>query len=84
MLTYKENVRCDITESSYTGYYKGCARHGQGHVRYDDGSWYKGEFVDDDCCGKGVENREAGRYVGEFKANKKHGSGTFCWTDGRR
>ena len=83
-LVYKENVRCDITESVYTGYYKASRRHGRGAVRFDDGSAYEGEFVDDDYCGKGVETSEGGRYVGEFKANKKNGSGTFYWTDGRR
>jgi hypothetical protein len=83
-IVYKENVRCPISDSVYTGYYKASRRHGRGAVMFDDGSAYDGEFVEDDYCGTGVETSESGRYVGEFKANKKHGNGTFYWTDGRR
>ena len=83
-LAYKAGVRCDVTGGVYTGYYKACARHGKGIVKFDNGSSYEGEFVDDNYCGKGVEITGIGRYVGDFKENKKHGHGVLYWNDGRR
>ena len=84
-LLYKESVRCDITSSVYTGYLKACQRHGKGFIRFDDGSSYEGEFVDDEYCGNGALKLENGdRYTGEFKGSNKHGTGTFYWLDGRR
>lgn len=84
-LVHKEKVRCDITESWYTGHYRASERHGTGRVRFDDGSCYEGDFVNDEYSGQGVETSVAGhRYVGEFKQGKKHGQGILYWTDGRR
>ena len=82
---YRENVRCDISDSVYTGEFRGCQRHGKGTLKFDGGGVYAGEFVDDSFCGKGTQTAENGdRYVGEFKNNQKHGAGTMFWYDGRR
>lgn len=41
--------------------------------------------MDDDYSGHGTETTSIGhRYVGEFKAGRKQGKGTFYWMDGRR
>jgi hypothetical protein len=83
--TYKEQVRCDVSESIYTGHLRAGRRHGKGSVKFDSGASYEGEFVEDDYSGQGTETTSSGhRYVGEFKAGKKQGKGTFYWMDGRR
>jgi hypothetical protein len=38
----------------------------------------------DNCWGSRRESGDGGSYIGEFKDDKKHGLGTYTWTDGEQ
>jgi hypothetical protein len=38
----------------------------------------------DNCWGSRRESGDGGSYIGEFKDGKKHGLGTYTWTDGEQ
>lgn len=70
-------------------------RHGKGKFLWkDSGSYYVGEFVDGQMCGKGeivyafsaqspsIQFVQSNRYLGEFKDSLRSGKGTFYYANG--
>lgn len=52
---------------------------------YSDGSWYEGEFKNNECHGKGIMVYTDGtRYEGEFRNGEFHGKGICCFASGDR
>lgn len=53
--------------------------------KWNDGSQYTGDFIDNNINGKGVYIWNDERtYEGDWKDNKMHGKGVFMWKDGRK
>eukprot|EP00927_Polykrikos_kofoidii_P026662 TRINITY_DN2370_c0_g1_i1.p1 TRINITY_DN2370_c0_g1~~TRINITY_DN2370_c0_g1_i1.p1 ORF type:complete len:587 (-),score=72.97 TRINITY_DN2370_c0_g1_i1:61-1821(-) len=71
--------------SSYQGTFVHGYRHGQGKIKFPDGTTYEGEMFRDDMHGAGryVFHDEA-VYVGNWLHGKMHGAGTVLWRDGSR
>lgn len=73
----------------YEGDWVKGVRHGQGKLTYKDGSFYKGEFQNNQMWGRGiyVGNSSSGegnvQYEGEWRANMRQGQGTSLLEDGR-
>lgn len=61
----------------YTGEIKDGKRHGKGIVKYEDGSYYDGEWDNNIYHGQGTLKTSAGTYTGAFKNGKKNGYGTL-------
>ena len=58
-------------------------RSGKGIYRWDDGTVYDGEWLDDDRHGLGVERIADGNiYEGEYRADKASGHGIYRYADG--
>jgi hypothetical protein len=57
--------------------------HGQGTMRWQDGTVYSGDWEHDMMHGKGKMNfAEKGVvYKGDWKDDKPHGQGTYIWTE---
>jgi len=69
--------------SKYVGEFEDARRHGQGEVTYKDGTWYKGQWVNDVPNGQGVRIMADGtQYSGEFKDGLMYGSGMMVMPDG--
>eukprot|EP00930_Biecheleria_cincta_P056791 TRINITY_DN42846_c0_g1_i1.p1 TRINITY_DN42846_c0_g1~~TRINITY_DN42846_c0_g1_i1.p1 ORF type:complete len:235 (-),score=46.12 TRINITY_DN42846_c0_g1_i1:123-752(-) len=52
-------------------------------IDYGDGATYTGESVDGKREGFGTYKSLSETYVGQWKADKQHGSGKHSWSDGR-
>ena len=56
---------------------------GEGTFSYYSGSFYSGQWADNDMMGVGTLNdTDKGTYEGGFSQSKKEGEGTFTWGDG--
>lgn len=71
--------------SRYEGRWSWDCREGEGILYNSDGSKnYEGEWFIDEKYGKGTEYYNNGKYVGEFRHNKREGKGVYYWNDGDR
>lgn len=62
------------------GHFNFNQKHGKGIYTWASGTIYTGEFFDEKLCGFGEMQYVNGhRYVGEWRANKKQGQGTFYY-----
>ena len=62
----------------YEGYFEEDLFHGQGDLRFSDGSHYKGSFVHGLMTGEGVmEYANGSSYKGQWFEGRMHGIGTF-------
>jgi hypothetical protein len=69
----------------YVGYFREGKYHGQGNLRYSDGSSHEGEFENDRFVGNGdgiYRWPDGSYYVGEFRNGEFHGEGTVFDADG--
>ena len=58
-------------------------RHGKGKITYADGSFYRGDFKQEQMWGKGVYiSKEGAQYEGDWVNNMRHGMGTLMSSDG--
>eukprot|EP00037_Helgoeca_nana_P029476 m.351703 g.351703 ORF g.351703 m.351703 type:complete len:141 (+) comp27980_c7_seq1:524-946(+) len=72
-------------QSEYTGDRKGkFAKHGNGMLKYPDGSVYDGEFKDDEFNGMGTFKwpTTGESYVGWWRDGEMHGKGRFTFGSG--
>lgn len=68
---------------TYRGGLKGRLFHGRGHIVYEGGSSYEGEFLDGDFNGNGTYSYgDGGSYRGEYKSGLRHGDGVLYAPDG--
>ncbi len=73
---------------TYAGQYANGKRNGEGTFTWADGQTYTGSYVDGAREGQGTmifaPDDSSGRksYVGQWKNNERHGTGTMAWTDG--
>lgn len=93
-----EYMNAERKEEQYTGYgtkefelgtYTGdlvrgqC--HGQGTMRYDNGSWYTGQWSYGSWSGSGTGKytyKSGNTYEGEYLNGKRHGTGTMQYANG--
>lgn len=73
---------------SYDGQWRDGAKHGHGTLTHGDGSYYVGQFNEDQMHGAGVyydwvNGRAIKAYEGEWVSGAKHGAGTFYEDGGR-
>ena len=67
----------------YDGDWVWGTRHGEGKITYADGSFYRGEFKQEQMWGKGVYiSKEGAQYEGDWVNNMRHGVGTLMSSDG--
>merc|ERR1712194_307370 len=69
--------------SSYIGNYKFGKKEDLGKYSWADGSYYEGNFSQDNIEGQGAYFSHACAFRGAFKDNVKHGYGRYEWSDGR-
>ena len=64
--------------ATYDGGWQYGKRHGYGNLVNVDGSYYEGDFVNDEFEGKGVlVYKNARKYSGNWKAGKRSGNGVY-------
>jgi len=64
----------------YEGYWKNGLRHGEGTLKYNNGSVYIGEWEEGKKCGQGkMTYASKNYYEGEWKNNKRNGEGVMFW-----
>ena len=74
----------------YDGSFENGKKHGNGTFVWSDGNIYKGEWKDGNQDGYGElvykddDLSKAGKYVGEFKSDVRHGFGVMTWENGDR
>ena len=69
----------------YKGEFVYGRRTGQGVFRWPDGHVYDGQFVNDEISGRGrlTSSDTKETYIGDFRAGRKHGKGTYTRLDSR-
>lgn len=68
------NMRYGTTLSK--GQYEGGKKHGEGKLTFADGSYYKGDFVENEITGYGEYYwRDGKSYKGQWKNSKMNGKG---------
>ncbi len=79
-----------ILDGKYTGWYQGnrmhgYRQHGRGKIRWQDGSFYSGQWKNGKMHGRGVMSWEDGSsYAGQWKHGKREGRGSYRWVSGSR
>eukprot|EP00636_Phaeomonas_parva_P016807 CAMPEP_0118875172 /NCGR_PEP_ID=MMETSP1163-20130328/16333_1 /TAXON_ID=124430 /ORGANISM="Phaeomonas parva, Strain CCMP2877" /LENGTH=1131 /DNA_ID=CAMNT_0006810633 /DNA_START=77 /DNA_END=3472 /DNA_ORIENTATION=+ len=67
----------------YEGDWVDGLRHGHGTLRFKDGSFYRGNFIDEQYTGIGQFCwADGSQYNGEFMNNQRHGNGTYLDKEG--
>lgn len=62
----------------YEGEWVNGYKHGNGTLKFADGGYYEGEFIDSQITGYGIRVWPNGsEYKGQWKNGEKHGEGTF-------
>lgn len=87
---FHDNIACDVCkisyadQSTYLGDVECDLKHGWGHYKFHDGSFYKGEFRGETRCGQGeyFNSKKKTKYVGEYFLDMKHGKGKLVHPDG--
>ena len=74
----------DGQDSLYTGNIKKGKAHGNGTMKYVDGSIYEGMWKENKKHGQGkLQYANGDIYIGQFQNDKCHGTGTIKYKDGR-
>ena len=80
---YGEAGPLPISGDIYAGEWKDGKYHGEGIIKYSDGTKYVGKWQDGLPNGKGTLTDSSGNiYIGEFKDGKRHGRGIHTMSDG--
>ena len=68
----------------YSGYFKNGKYEGKGKLFSEDGSYYKGNFIDNQKKGKGILYNKNSKviYEGDFENDKYNGNGKIYYDDG--